>query len=256
MIDRRTRRYGPHRRPMGDPRAAVAETSPASRSARTAVARSARRAEWHSVDPSHGRAVAGPAGSVSVVSDLSSPIPTVGGQRGVAWRAESPSRRSARAGWLGPQRNLHRRLLRERKKKGLCVGKTKRGKGTKIMAIADRAGLPVAITIASASPHETRLVAQTLNASFLPDNPLRLIGDAAYDSDGLDRQLAECGIQLIAPHRGNRINVTQDGRPLRRYCRRWRVERLFAWLRTLAASSPGTNDVRPTSPASFTSRAR
>ncbi len=98
------------------------------------------------------------------------------------------------------------------------------------MAIADRAGLPVAITIASASPHETRLVAQTLNASFLPDNPLRLIGDAAYDSDGLDRQLAECGIQLIAPHRGNRINVTQDGRPLRRYCRRWRVERLFAWL--------------------------
>lgn len=95
------------------------------------------------------------------------------------------------------------------------------------MAIADRAGLPLAITIASASPHETRLVAQTLNASFLADNPLRLIGDAAYDSDGLDRMLADCGIELIAPHPGNRIHVTQDGRPLRR---RWRVERLFAWL--------------------------
>jgi transposase len=98
------------------------------------------------------------------------------------------------------------------------------------MAIADRAGLPVAITIASASPHETQLVAQTLNASFLPDNPVRLIGDAAYDSDGLDRMLADCGIELIAPHRTNRINLTQDGRPLRRYKRRWRVERLFAWL--------------------------
>jgi mono/diheme cytochrome c family protein len=36
----------------------------------------------------------------------------------------------------------------------------------------------------------------------------------------------------IAPHRGNRINLTQDGRPLRRYKRRWKVERLFAWLQT------------------------
>ena len=98
------------------------------------------------------------------------------------------------------------------------------------MALADSAGLPLAITIASASPHETRLVAQTLNASFLPDNPERLIGDAAYDSDGLDQTLADCGIELIAPHRGNRINLTQDGRPLRRYKRRWKVERLFAWL--------------------------
>jgi transposase len=98
------------------------------------------------------------------------------------------------------------------------------------MALADRAGLPVAITIASASPHETQLVEQTLNASFLPDNPARIIGDAAYDSDPLDRALAACEIELIAPHRSNRINLTQDGRPLRRYRRRWRVERLFAWL--------------------------
>jgi len=98
------------------------------------------------------------------------------------------------------------------------------------MAIADRAGLPVAITIASASPHETQLVEQTLNASFLPDNPARLIGDAAYDSDGLDQTLAACGIELIAPHRPNRVNLTQDRRPLRRYRRRWKVERLFAWL--------------------------
>jgi len=98
------------------------------------------------------------------------------------------------------------------------------------MAIADRAGLPVAIAIASASPHETQLVEQTLNASFLADNPARLIGDAAYDSDGLDQTLAACGIELIAPHRPNRINLTQDGRALRRYKRRWKIERLFAWL--------------------------
>jgi transposase len=98
------------------------------------------------------------------------------------------------------------------------------------MALADRAGLPLAITIASASPHETTLVAQTLNASFLPDNPSRIIGDAAYDSDGLDVTLAAVDIELIAPHRGNRVHLTQDRRALRRYKRRWKVERLFAWL--------------------------
>ena len=98
------------------------------------------------------------------------------------------------------------------------------------MAIADRTGLPIAITIASASPHEVTLVEQTLNASFLPDNPQRLIGDAAYDSDPLARTLDACGIQLIAPHRRNRIRPTRDRRPLRRYRRRWKVERLFAWL--------------------------
>jgi transposase len=98
------------------------------------------------------------------------------------------------------------------------------------MAIADGAGLPLAITIASASPHETQLVEQTLSASFLADNPERLIGDAAYDSDALDQALAACGIELIAPHRPNRINLTQDRRALRRYKRRWKIERLFAWL--------------------------
>ncbi|MDB5098880.1 MAG: transposase, family [Cyanobacteria bacterium RYN_339] len=38
------------------------------------------------------------------------------------------------------------------------------------------------------------------------------------------------GVELIAPHRGNRKTKTQDGRQLRRYKRRWKVERLFAWL--------------------------
>jgi transposase len=61
--------------------------------------------------------------------------------------------------------------------------------------------------------------------------PERLIGDRAYDSDPLDERLAEQGIELIAPHRGNRKKPkTQDGRSLRRYRRRWHVERLFAWL--------------------------
>ncbi|MFN4289562.1 MAG: IS5/IS1182 family transposase, partial [Permianibacter sp.] len=65
------------------------------------------------------------------------------------------------------------------------MGKTKRGKGTKIMAIADRHGLPVAACIESASPHEVTLVEKTLAASFLEEAPVRMIGDKAYDSDAL-----------------------------------------------------------------------
>ena len=57
-----------------------------------------------------------------------------------------------------------------------------------------------------------------------------MIGDKAYDSDKLDAKLEEdWGIEMIAPNRKKR-NKTLDGRPLRRYRRRWKIERFFAWL--------------------------
>jgi transposase len=99
------------------------------------------------------------------------------------------------------------------------------------MAIADGAGLPIAACIASASPHEVTLVEATIDAGFLEQAPERLIGDRAYDSNALDERLrAERGIELIAPHLRTRRRKTQDGRRLRRYRRRWKIERLFAWL--------------------------
>lgn len=115
-------------------------------------------------------------------------------------------------------------------KRGRCVGKTKRGKGTKIMGIADGHGLPIALRTESASPAEVKLVEQTLEERIVADVPERLIGDKAYDSDGLDKKLMEnFGTEMIAPNRTRRSR-TQDGRPLRRYVRRWKVERMFAWL--------------------------
>ena len=58
-----------------------------------------------------------------------------------------------------------------------------------------------------------------------------MIGDLAYDCDPLDQRLRRRGVRLIAPHKSNRVRPkTQDGRELRRYCRRWKIERLFAWL--------------------------
>ena len=64
-----------------------------------------------------------------------------------------------------------------------------------------------------------------------PDLPERLIGDRGYDSDALDAQLlTDYGIEMIARHRRGRRVATQDGRVVRRTRRRWKIERLFAWL--------------------------
>ena len=99
------------------------------------------------------------------------------------------------------------------------------------MAICDRHGLPLAVHVASASPYEPHLVPATLDARFLRELPTRLIGDRGYDSDGLDATLRDrYQIEMIAPNRSHRRRRTQDGRALRRYRRRWKIERLFAWL--------------------------
>jgi transposase len=125
---------------------------------------------------------------------------------------------------------FHRRNVCSGEKRGRCVGPTKRGKGTKIMAIADGHGLPLALRAESASPAEVKLVEQTMEERIVADVPQRLIGDKAYDSDRLDEELMHnYGTEMIAPNRAGRTQ-SQDGRPLRRYVRRWKVERLFAWL--------------------------
>ena len=98
------------------------------------------------------------------------------------------------------------------------------------MAVADRFGLPIACWIASGPRHEATLVGETLKARFLRTLPQRLIGDKAYDSEGLDRELASRGIDMIAPNLSTRAVQSQDLRKLRRYKRRWLVERLYAWL--------------------------
>lgn len=111
------------------------------------------------------------------------------------------------------------------------IGPTKRGKGVKIMAIVDRHGLPLAVTTHAANHHEVTLVQLTFDFYMIEARPENLIGDRAYDSDKLDAELREQGTEMIAPHRSNRVRkVTQDGRRLRRYERRWIVERFFAWI--------------------------
>jgi transposase len=125
-------------------------------------------------------------------------------------------------------------------KRGDKVGKTKRGKGTKWMVVVDGAGVLLGKYLDSASPAEVKLAEKTLATIRVShgsqpgrprQKPERVIADKAYDSDPLRKRLQRRGIELIVPHKRNRIRPpTQDGRALRRYRHRWTVERTIAWL--------------------------
>ena len=111
------------------------------------------------------------------------------------------------------------------------MGKTKRGKGTKWMVVVDGKGIPIACSTHSATPSEVRLARETLEQTIRPEGEAKLIADKAYDSDPFRDELAEQGLELVCPHRRNRSKPRrQDGRKLRRYRRRWIVERTISWL--------------------------
>lgn len=221
----------PERFPVeADPAVFPKEASPC-RWQGAACGRQPKGVEWGDLDLADGLPVVGDAVAVSVKIDLPRTFP------GMVQEGTPASNLAYFAPGSGPQGPLalagvlHRREFCPGEKGGEAVGKTKRGKGTKWMAIVDGNGLPVGFTVASASPSEVKLARQTLHSIPLKRLPERLIGDKAYDSDGLDRQLwKEDFVELIAPNRENRKVKTQDGRKLRRYRRRWKVERFFAWL--------------------------
>src|SRR5215469_5531497 len=191
---------GIDQRAVENSRSHPAGRSGAGRRARSALERSSQSVGRRFVDSAHRRAVAGPAAPVRAIPDGPSPLPKLGAFRGHgktpldAGPAPQGSRR------LGPQGMLCGRNLCSGQKRGRCVGKTKRGKGTKIMGIADGHGLPLALRAESASPAEVTLVEATLEERAVADVPERLIGDKAYDSDRLDERLMErYGTEMIAP---------------------------------------------------------
>ena len=100
------------------------------------------------------------------------------------------------------------------------------------MICSDGQGIPLAVMTETASRHEVKLVEPLLEKVTLQNRqPSRLIYDKAADSDPLRTRLKERGIDLICPHKRNRKKPnTQDGRKLRRYKRRWKIERSIAWL--------------------------
>jgi transposase len=106
------------------------------------------------------------------------------------------------------------------------------------MVLVDGQGLPLGVRLESASPGEVALAEATLAEVRVPrprgrprQKPKRIITDRGYDSDPLRERFTKRGIKLIVPYRkNNKQRRYEDGRKLRRYKRRWIVERTNAWL--------------------------
>ena len=192
----------------------------------------AQGAQRHPVDTAHGRAVEGLAAEVWLACDGAPALPEVAGRGHHRAAAQGRGRVCAKARRARLEGVFCGRHVCSGQKGGAGVGPTKRGKGTKIMAMADAHGLPLALRTASARTAEVTLTEPTVEAALVRMPFMsKLIADRAYDSDPLRERLEGRFIERVCPHRRGRLRPkTQDGRALRRYKRRWKVERLFAWM--------------------------
>src|SRR5215210_5242028 len=107
------------------------------------------------------------------------------------------------------------------------------------MVLADGAGTPLGIHVEKAAPSEGKLLEPTLVNGRIGGRrakrrrPRRLIADRGYDSNKVRELLVSREIEPIIPKRRNNAQAThQDGRKLRRYKRRWIIERTNSWPQT------------------------
>jgi transposase len=224
---------------MGEDPSLAPETAEASEGRETAEGRP-QGAGRHFVDSAQRRSLVRFTRRISLADNVLAAAAGLGGAGSLAHHlARIPGGiEPTRATQL--ERIVSGRQFRSGQKGGSKVGKTKRGKGTKWMVVVDGQGVPLGKQLYSASPNEVRLAEETLASIHVSrrhrrgrprQKVRRVIADRAFDSDPLRAQLAARGVELIAPHRWNRSKPrTQDGRALRRYHRRWKIERTFAWL--------------------------
>jgi transposase len=140
----------------------------------------------------------------------------------------------------GLGRSFSRRHIHHREKGGSAVGKTRRGKGTKCMVVVDGKGVLVGVELASAQIAGCRLAESTLQRVKVPrvgrgrprSHLHRVIADRGYDSDALRARFKKHGTDLIVPYRKNvRNRRFEDKRKLRRYRKRWKIERTNTCVR-------------------------
>ncbi|SRR6266568_1333909 len=165
---------GPDRRAMECDQPHPTQGSGTAASAWPTLERSATRTRRDLMDLAYGRTV-----EVCPNDMASMTLPELGTLRDDGASALGHRPRSERSRWLGSARMLHRRNVCSGEKRERLAGLAKRGKGTKIMGIADSHGLPVAVCKASASPAEVTLVERTEEQRLVADPPERLIRDKA-----------------------------------------------------------------------------
>lgn len=189
------------------------------------------------VDADHGGAVEGSAEGVPEQGHMPPLAELVRGARSVEGHLARGPRRAEREATAQPRSGLPRRILHGCEKRGEAVGLTKRGKGTKLVVLVSGEGVPLGVQVAAASASEASLAIPTLEElnDVVVDGgiakPRFVVADKGYDSDPLRDAFAARGVTLLSPHRRNRKRPTRnDGRHMKRYRRRWVVERTFGWF--------------------------
>lgn len=180
--------------------------------------------------------MAGSSQRVPFAFDMLAEVAELGAEGRLADDLAHVSRRAEPQGATGLERGVHRRQFCNGEKGGDGIGKTKRGKGTKWMVLVDGQGLPLGARLESASPAKVMLAEATLKEVTVPlrERP------AAAKAKARNRR---CRIRIRsaaravaeADHRVDRALLQEqqaegyyDARKMRRYKRRWIVERTNA----------------------------
>ena len=169
-----------------------------------AAGRRSALSRGHTLDPQDGRSLEGSAKRVSLARNVLATHERVGRFRRARSCLEGVSRRTRRPATAELGRAIRRRDVLAGEKRGFCVGKTKRGKGTEWMLLVDGQGVPVTCRTASASPAEITLVEDLVAEVTVVGGQIPLIADRAYDSDPHRERLKARGFDLVCPHRRGR----------------------------------------------------
>src|SRR4029077_11484192 len=213
---------------VGDP-AAVAQQA-----ARCFAGRRSARAQWHLLAAADRLAVGRHSGALWALHDLREPLQSLAqgwrvgstfgcGVKGLRWR--HPDDRLLQHPRASARRQHPKKADRSR-----CMGRSRGGLTTKIHALVDACGLPIALKLTEGQAHDGRAAQDMLGTVGRGDV---LVADRAYDSNALRDTLAA---------RGARANVraipTRLKPPLfneRLYRKRNLVETFFNKLRHFRA---------------------
>lgn len=115
----------------------------------------------------------------------------------------------------------------------MAVSGVYRGKkGSLMMLVSESHGWPIGDGVFSANHHEAGITEPTLETMKYLPKPINLLGDTAYSSKPLTRRVKrKFHTILTAPPKRHYVHPFHDGRHLRRIARRWKIERLIAWIK-------------------------
>src|SRR3954471_11138661 len=166
----------------------------AQQAARGSAGRRSARAQRHLLAAAHRRAVGRHSGALRALHDLRESLQPLaaGGRLGSAFGGGIKGLRRRHPDDRFLQRPRASTRLQHPKKddRSRCMGRSRGGLTTKIHALVDACGLPIALKLTEGQAHDGRSAVDMLDS--ISEGQI-LLADRAYDSDALRDSLAERG---------------------------------------------------------------